>query len=238
MMYRIAIILYMTLSGSLLAEEVKNCNPGTGHVDSLCSAEPSSTWWKCEGWPPEDRQQITAEEKHRLETFALEIFSPKLPGYGPGYSSAIPRNVLIKRFGQPLSTKSIERNAYDPGDPMEIVTTWEYPGFRITTIASKPKPDMLGIEWGQIFGANVSLRYGVRIGQPIDRWVKQFGQPKCSEGHSANEKEIHLVYEQEGELFIPSIEDKSMSLLETYQIDLFLDGSGKVKRLSWSHPMM
>jgi hypothetical protein len=142
-MYRIAMVLFMVVSCPLLAEEVKNCDPAAGPVNDMCPIPPSLTWWKCDEWPPEERQVPTAEQQHRLLKFAVGIFSPELPG---DYSSAIPRKVLETRFGQPLSTRSKERLAYDPGDPMEIVTTWEYREYRITTVASKPKPDELSIE--------------------------------------------------------------------------------------------
>jgi hypothetical protein len=115
-------------------------------------------------------------------------------------SSAISHKTLLKHFGQPLNVSTNERLAYDPGDPMEIITNWKYRGFRITTIASKPKPDDLVIEEGEISGANVSLLFGVRVGQPIDQWVKIFGRPKCSESHVANSKEFTLVYEPESEI--------------------------------------
>jgi hypothetical protein len=215
-----------------LAEKVKNCDPTAGPISDMCPIPPSLTWWKCDEWPPEERQVPTEEQKQRLLKFAVGIFSPEVPG---DYSSSVPRNVLIKRFGQPASTSSTERLAYDPGDPMEIVTNWEYRGFKITTVASKPKPDELSIEKGEIFGEEVSLLYGVRVGQPIDRWVQQFGRPKCGESQGANAKEYHLNYEPDEENFIPC---DVGSCLVNYSIGLILDVSGKVKRMYWSYPMM
>jgi hypothetical protein len=184
----------------------------------------------CEEYPQE--LQVTAKQRSRADDFGLRIFSPELPGYGPTYFT-FTRSNLLKRFGQPLRTKSRERLAYDPGDPMEILTTWEYRGFRITTRASKPKPDEVQLEEGEIFGANISLRYGVRIGQTIDRWVRQFGQPNCSERHLANEEEFHLVYESD---YSPC--GRNTTCDGPYQVDMFLDGSGKVKSIKWSYPMM
>ena len=233
-MHRIVMIMFMVLSCPLLAEEVRYCDPAAGLAGGLCPVE-QSIWWTCGGHPRQE-QRATAKQREHLEKFGLGIFFPELPNYGLEHSSAILRNDLIKRFGKPLNTSSKERLAYDPGDPMEIVTTWEYRGFRITTVASKPKPDEFGIEQGEIYDASISLRYGVRIGQPIDQWAKQFGRPSCREEGLVNGKEYRLNYS--GEHFFACGENKDMPCVSTYDIDLVLDASGKVQRIWWSHPML
>lgn len=233
-MFRIAVILLVAVSCPLLAEEERNCDPRAGLVDGSCYVEPPRPpWWTCES-NTYDKQHATPEQQRRLENFGLGIFSPALPGYGP-QDSKFTRSDLVKRFGQPLSTRSEERRPYDPYDPMEILTSWEYRGFRIVTVASKPSPDVFWLEEGEIFDANVSLRDGVRIGQSIDRWTRQFGQPNCSQGVPPFSQR-HLVYD--GQYYFACGKDKDVSCVATYQIELFLDGSGKVQRMRWSHPML
>lgn len=223
-------ILLVTVSCPLSAAGERNCNPAAGLVDGACHIEPPRPpWWTCDAdtySTPQDRQ-VTAEQQRRLEDFGLRIFSPALPGYGP-QDFRFTRSAVIKRFGHPLSTRSRERLPYDPTDPMEILATWEYRGFRITTVASKPHPDMFQLEEGEIFDANVPLRHGVRIGQSVDRWARQFGRPNCSQGHP--------VYD--GEYYFACGKNKDVSCVATYRIELFLDASGKVQRMRWSHPML
>ena len=223
-MYRTAMILFVAVSCPSLAAEERNCDPRAGLVDGSCYVEPPHPpWWTCSentNLTPQDLQ-VTAEQQRRLDDFGLSIFSPALPGYGR-QDSKFTRSDLIKRFGQPLSTRSKERSPHDPTDPTEIVTTWEYRGFRITTVASKPKPELFWLDEGEIFDAKVSLRYGVRVGQSIHRWVKQFGRPNCNQG-VPRLSQRHLVYDRQ---------------YYSAQIELYLDGSGKVQRMRWSYPMM
>jgi hypothetical protein len=222
--YRIAMILFVAVSCPLLAAEERNCDPRAGLIDGSCHVEPPRPpWWTCSEntYLTPQELQVTAEQQRRLDEFGLSIFSPALPGYRR-QDSRFTRSDLIKRFGQPLSTRSKERLPYDPTDPMEIVTTWEYRGFRITTVASKPNPEVFWLDEGEIFDARVSLRYGVRVGQSIHRWVKQFGRPNCSEGVPQHGQR-HLFYD---------------SQYYSAQIELYLDPSGKVQRMRWSYPMM
>jgi hypothetical protein len=66
------------------------------------------------------------------------------------------------------------------------------------------------------------------VGQPIERWVRQFGRPNCGERH--------LVYD--GEAYFACGENKDVPCVATYRIELFLDDSGRVRRMQWSHPML
>jgi hypothetical protein len=228
--HRIAMILLVAVSCPLSAAEERNCNPAVGLVDGTCHTEPPRpAWWTCDAdtYSTPQERQVTAEQQRRLEDFGLRIFSPALPGYGP-QDFRFTRSAVIKRFGHPLSTRSRERLPYDPTDPMEIITTWEFSGFRITTVAGKPHPDVFQLDEGEAFDAKVPLRHGVRIGQSIDRWTRQFGRPNCSRGHP--------VYD--GEYYFACGKNKDVSCVATYQIELFVDGAGKVQRMKWSHPML
>ena len=227
---------FMIASHSALAEDKPNCDPRLGLTDGSCYARPDRPWWTCDEntyLTPQDRL-VTEEQQRRLETFGLGIFSPALPGYG-SQDAKFTRGDLIKRFGQPLSTRSAERKPYDPTDPMEVVTTWEYRGLSITTVASKPYPDVLWLDQGEIFDARVSLRYGVRVGQSIHQWARQFGRPNCNLGVPPHSQR-HLVYD--GQYYFACGQDKNVSCVATYQIELYLDASGKVQRMRWSHPML
>lgn len=195
-----------------------------------CVAQPAPFWWQCGQSSPEDQSPSTTEQEQRLTKFAFGIFSSAITD---AQSPKIPRKTLLTLLGTPISTKETERNPYDPGDPTEIVTTWEYSGFNITTVASKPKPDQLSIEMGTVTGTDVPLLFRLRIGQSIDRWIYQFGKPVCEHEQSSDNKEFSLVYHK-----TISVPCKIGSCVATYRIELLLDGSGKVKRLHWSYPML
>jgi len=244
--YRIAMILLMAVSGTLSGDQGASAQESPSrdisryklYCDGVpCKAKPTNKpWWTCDEdtyLTPEDRR-VSAQQLRRLEDFGLGIFSPALPGYGR-QDSKFTRSDLIKRFGPPLSTRSVERLPYDPSTPMEVVTAWEYSGFRITTVASKPNPEELWIDEGEIFDATVSLRYGVRIGQSIQQWARQFGRPNCIQGVPPFSQR-HLVYD--GQYYFACGKDKSVPCVATYQIELYLDGSGKVNSMRWSHPML
>jgi hypothetical protein len=231
--YRFATILFVTVACPALAAAQRNCDPRAGLVDGSCVVVRPVPWWKCED-NTYDKQRGNPEQQRRLENFGLGIFSPELPGYGP-QDFKFTRSALIKRFGQPLTTSSKERQPYDPSDPTEILTSWEYRGFRIVTVASKPSPDVLWLEEGEIFDAKVSLQYGVRIGQSIDRWTRQFGQPDCRQGIPPHSQR-HVEYA--GQYYFACGKDKDMPCVATYQIELYPDGAGRVQRIRWSHPML
>jgi len=226
--YRLTMILLMAVSSPLLAEEKPNCDPNVGVVDKSCQVEAPRVWWACDedtDLTPDERQ-VTEQQQRRLESFALGIFDPELPGYGlPDFRFS--RADLIKRFGEPRSAKSKDRFSYDPIDRTEIVTTWEYPGLTITTVARRSTPDELELTEGEIVDATVPLRHGLRVGQPIERWVEQLGRPNCYHRH--------VIYE--GEYYFECGEGNSYSCIATYQADLFVDNSGRVQRVKWSHPM-
>jgi hypothetical protein len=186
-------------------------------------------WWKCRGGTdsrPKERK-ASADQERRLSDFGLGIFSPELPGYGAEFTT-FSRTDLTRRFGPPLSTESTERRPRGATEPMEILTNWQYRGFKIVTVASKSNPDALTVERGEVFDAKVALRHGVRVGQPIDLWVRQFGRPGCRNGH--------LVYR--GEHRFACGRDKASTCVSTYRIELFLDGAGRVRLIAWDHPVL
>jgi len=193
-------------------------------------------WWTCgeNTYLTSEDRRVSDQQKRRLEDFGLGIFFPALPGYGP-QDSKFTRSALMKRFGRPLRTRSGERLPYDPSDPIEIATTWEYRGFRITTVARRPNPEVLWLDEGEIFDSKIPLRYGVRVGQPIHQWTQRFGRPNCNLGVPPHSQR-HLVYD--GEYYFACGEDKDVSCVATYQVELYLDGSGRVQRMRWSHPML
>ena len=93
------------------------------------------------------------------------------------------RSDLIKSFGQPLETRSkkVMTRPQDPSDKpvLMVITTWEYPGFRIITTAEDSSPGVLWITEGEVHDAKVSLGHVVRVGQSIEQWERQFGRPTC-----------------------------------------------------------
>jgi len=229
----IALIVLVAVSCPVLAQDEPNCDPKAGLIDGSCVREPDVPWWTCNRYMYR-KPEATPEQLRRLENFGFGIFSP-IPGYGlagPRFS----RDDVIRRLGQPLSAKS-RKVPRDPRDPTDKVlwdmTTWEYPGFRITTGAGPARPDRLWLEEAEIFGANVPLPHGVRIGQSIERWARQFGQPDCNHGGPQG-SERYLVYT--GEADYSPCENEFGGCLAIYQIDVFLDGSGRVRRIKWFHP--
>lgn len=166
----------------------------------------------------------TPEQRKRMEYFGLVVFSPPLPGHGL-QSHRVLRGNLLKRFGHPLRVEEKERSPRDPSNPVEIVTTWVFPGLILITIASKPTPDVLWVKSVEVNDAKVALRYGLRVGRSLDHWVSLFGPPARREGY--------LQYG--GEYYYACGDDKLTSCGAAYQIRLFLDSSNKVRRITWSY---
>jgi len=226
---KLAMILVAIISNPALAHEERNCDPRAGLVDGSCYVPRTVPWWTCE----EDTQlnsrqrEVTAAQQQRLEKLSLTLFASTVPDYRPDAPGAS-RSDMIALFGQPVGTMS-EILPLDPlGDPSEterwIRITWKFAGVAITTIGPQSDPDRFWVDSGEISGAKVSLPYGVRVGQPVDRWKRQFGQPNCIYGHPTYES--HFPYGEDAGLFGPPL----------YQIVLFVDKAGKVRRISWDHP--
>jgi hypothetical protein len=236
-MYLIAIILFVTVSYPVLAEEERNCDPRAGLTDGSCYIRPEAPWWQCKK-DTYYKQPVTPEQQQRLENFGLDLFSPKASA-SDRVDRTLSRSDLIKRFGRPLGTRSkkVPRNQQDPYDKgIWEVTTWEYPGFRITTAADESTPDTVWIEDGEVFDAKVSFGHGVRVGQSIERWARQFGRPECRDGVPPFSQD-RLAYQWESNYFACT-EDKAYRCAGAYQVELYLDASGEVRRMTWSHAPM
>lgn len=224
--FAIGVALALVFIQARADEDKPNCDPRVGLVDGSCYHEPSERelpWWTCERYMYR-KPEPTKRQLQLLKEFGSGIFSPGfyVDGFpGPRFS----RDEVAKRFGRPLGTKSKEvpRDPQDPYDKGKWeMTTWDYPGFRITTGAEMTARDKLWLENGEVFGPNVRLLHEVRVGQSIERWAARFGQPDCStEGPQGTER--YFVYAGET--------DKAM-----YEVHLFADRSGKVKRIKWFHP--
>ena len=195
--------------------------------------KPEGPWWKCQG-DNDDGPPRTPDQQRRLEDFGLDRFSPKAPG--PNRTDQrLSRGDLMKRFGQPLrtSSKKIPRDRQDPYDKaLRIITTWEYPGFRIVTAAEESSPNVLWIESGEFFDAKISLDHAVGVGQSIEQWERQFGRPQCRMDEEPPLRR-HFQYEWEASYFACT-EDKTYRCQGAYQMELYIDASGKVVRMTWS----
>jgi hypothetical protein len=222
-------ILIAIIPCPAVAHEARNCDPRAGLVDGSCYVPRSVPWWKCEDNTQLTLRQreVTSAQQQRLEKLSLTLFASTVPDYRPD-APGVSRGDIVALFGQPGSTES-ETLPLDPlGDPSDtqrwISTTWKFPGLKITTIGPQTSPDRFWVESGEISGAKVSLPYGVRVGQPIDRWKREFGQPNCIDGRPTYES--HFPYGEELWFFGPAL----------YRIVLFVDKAGKVRRISWDHP--
>jgi len=198
--------------------------------------KPQGPWWKCDGDYPEP--PATPDQKRRLEEFGLDRFSPKAPG-PDRMDESFSRSDLTKSFGQPLRTRStkVMTRPQDPSDKpvLQEITTWEYPGFTIITVADASSPDVLLIDEGEVLDAKVSLGHGVGVGQSIERWERQFGRPGC---HSQEEPPFrHFAYRWEASYFACS-EDKTYGCAGAYEMKLYIDTSGRVMRMKWSRASM
>ena len=149
------------------------------------------------------------------------------------------RSDLIKSFGQPLRTRS-KKVLKDPQDPYDkallVITTWEYPGFKIITAADESSPDVLWIDGGEVLDAKVSLGHGVRVGQSIEQWERRFGRPDCLPGY-APFKPGRFEYRWEASYFACT-EDKTYPCAGAYEVELHIDTSGRVMRMTWSRASM
>lgn len=113
---------------------------------------------------------------------------------------------------------------------MEVISIWEYSGMILTTGASKPKPNVLWMERIEIFDAKIALQFGLRVGQPLDRWVRLFGPPGFSK-----EKPCAAYH---GEYYFSCGPEKDMPCVATYSVDVLLDNSKRVQRISFSSGML
>ena len=202
-------------------------------LSQLQPKPPQGPWWKCEGdysGPPR-----TPDQQRRLEDFGLDRFSPKFPD-PDRMDDKLSRSDLIKWFGRPLRTNSrnIPRDPRDPYDKVIWeVTTWEYSGFRITTAADESNPDEVWIQGGEVFDAKVSVGHGVRVGQSIEQWERQFGRPTCRPEQVSPFGRERFAYEWEASYFACN-EDKAYPCAGAYEVELHIDGSGTVTRMTWS----
>jgi len=206
-------------------------------LSQLRPKPPQGPWWKCEGdysGPPR-----TPDQQRRLEDFGLDRFSPKAPG-PDRMDESFSRSDLIKSFGQPLRTRS-KKVLRDPQDPYDkallVITTWEYPGFRIITAADESSPGVLWIDGGEVLDAKVSLGHGVGVGQSIEQWERQFGRPTCRPEQVPPFRRERFAYEWEASYFACT-EDKTYPCAGAYEVELHIDGSGRVTRMTWSRGSM
>jgi hypothetical protein len=187
----------------------------------------AGAWWKCGWWKSDaERPLQTTEHRRRLEAFGLDRFSPKPP------DREFSRDDLLKKFGQAarVTSKKAPANPRDPGDHSQlIITTWEYPGFTITTAAGEDSPDRLWIETGEAFEARAPLGHGVRVGQSIDEWARRLGRPACPQPSIRGDKPNVFSYEWEASYFADP---------GAYRMKLEIDHSGVVTRVRWEHGSM
>lgn len=237
-MYLIAIILVVTVSYPVLAEEDRKgvkavVEHGLQPGDRVIVYPSDAPWWKCE-WNSDSAPARTPDQQRRLEDFGLDRFSPKAPGPGR-MDDKFSSSDLIKWFGRPLGTHSKKVRA-DPQDPydksLRVITTWEYPGFRIITAAAESSPDVLWIDGGEVFDAKVSLGHGVGVGQSIEQWERRFGRPDCLPDY-APFKPARFEYLWEAKYFACT-EDETYPCAGNYRVELHIDASGKVARMTWS----
>jgi hypothetical protein len=224
----VAVIVIAIISCTASAQEKRNCDPKAGLVDGSCYIPRTVPWWKCE-----DETRLTSpergvnpEQRQRIEQLSLTLFASRIPDYGPGAPKSS-RSDLISRFGPPVSTKS-EEVPNDPRDPSDtarlIRTTWEYRGLQIITFGELASPDQFWVDEGEISDGRVPLPYGLRIGQSISRWKRQLGQPNCIQGRPTYES--HFGDGEDNWSFNPPL----------YQVVLFVDDAGTVRRIRWDHP--
>lgn len=172
----------------------------------------AGAWWKCGWWTGDAERPLQISE--RLEAFDLDRFSAKSP------EREFSRDDLLKKFGQAarVTSKKAPASPRDPTDHSQlIVTTWEYPGFTITTAAEEHSPERLWIQSGEAFQAQAPLGHGVRVGQSIDEWARRLGRPACppTPGMGGGKPNV-FSYD-----------------LDSHQMKLEIDYSGVVTRVTW-----
>jgi len=86
---------------------------------------------------------------------------------------------------------------------------------------------------GEVFDAKVSVGHGVRVGQSIEQWERQFGRPTCRPEQVSPFGRERFAYEWEASYFACN-EDKAYPCAGAYEVELHIDGSGTVTRMTWS----
>ena len=92
---------------------------------------------------------------------------------------------------------------------------------------------MLWIASGEVFDAKVPLGHSVRVGQSVEQWESRFGRPDCRPEQVPPFRRERFAYEWEARYFACT-EDKTYPCAGAYQVELHIDASGKVVRMTWS----
>ena len=127
----------------------------------------------------------TASNWTKTQFFADNMFEPEIPGAGLREGGQVTKENLIDRFGQPL--KIISRKEADHREPKVTneILTLEYAGLTITI--AKPDFEKKPIFWIDeivVTSSDYHLKYGLRIGQPKNSFLRELGKPLKDETKS------------------------------------------------------
>jgi hypothetical protein len=227
MRWYIGLLLALFVAGKVLAQGVGASV--TTRIPDPEPPKPPGPWWECGG--ENLGANVTPEQQRRLVASGRERFS-LTPGDGPGrrwYSAAD----VLKRFGKPDLTRNdtvvFRAMTPDEKDHVILVTSWDYPGFRILTGAAPARPAVLWIRSVEVFDARVALLHGLRVGQSIDQWERELGRPECDELVSGRSSALSDSWTADYFACAPGESCRE----ENYNLALEIDAGGAVTKVIW-----
>jgi len=89
----------------------------------------------------------------------------------------------MSRFGTPhrVSHRPCQDSDPDPSDPPCVETTFEFNGVKIVADASHPADgsrELLRVHTVEVTTAAIELKYGLRVGQPLAKFIELFGESR------------------------------------------------------------
>ncbi len=175
---------------------------------------------------------LTSKEtkKRSLDTFGFEIFNRKLAGHNDGYHRVRVAEI-VKKFGEPMKTNSVLRDHPDPSPdgPLQYEElVWYYDGLVIQMkspiISSKSQAaHEVWIERVVISSSIYALANGLRIGQPISKFVDTLGDP-------TRRSSFGIEYDIDNEVEVrPNFVE-----VTPYQIAIKVDRDDNVREVEWT----
>ena len=171
---------------------------------------------------------LLEKQRKQLYLFVMQIFQRPLPGLEHG-SNWVKRRDIMRRFGTAHRISEREFLTRDPYDPPYVETAFEFDGIRIIAhsprIADGTKADLLQVSKVDVTSSVIQLKYGIRVGQPLMRFVQLFGE--VEEGHLTPEKATYsdVAYYACGER-------KDITCVVAYELELVLDQEQRVRKVA------
>ncbi len=157
----------------------------------------------------------------KIQIFADNGFEPKIEGLK--VEGGISKNDIIKRLGKPLKDSSTKTKGSDPNE----ILTLEYKG--LTIILNRPVDSGSGPDYYWILkiiltSPNHALKYGLKIGQSRQAFLKELGNP---------DKQINGSFIYSVDNYAPIADN--VSYAGHIQISIEFDKEDKARKIVWEY---